>query len=262
MKPIHEALRELKLFISTLDLFNLLYSTTFFFLFCLFLLTLVNLHWGFAFLPTTIYLVILAYRQTKNNPYLRTEKTTPALHEKLRTAVDNIDKENEIVELLHQEVVRDLKKVETAKFIDFHELSIKTVLLLTVSFLIIVVSYLNVGLDLPDFARKAQAPLTQLKERIAGQDVPNIDRNVPDGNLTSVLGNKSLALLGKREIILQLNPLQSEVNLEDIKDAEEKDFNPPAYPKEIYTSYDAASAEQQPKQNAKVIKTYFQQLSK
>src|SRR3989338_6853078 len=135
MKPIQGALRELKLFISTLDLFNLLYSTIFFFLFCLFLLTLLSLHWGFAFLPTTIYLIILAYRQTKNNPYLRTEKTTPALHEKLRTAVDNIDKENEIVELLHQEVVRDLKKVETANFVDFHELSIKTVLLLTVAFL-------------------------------------------------------------------------------------------------------------------------------
>ncbi len=262
MKPIQEALKELERAITSIDLITHLYTSTFTFLFSAFLLLLVKIPWTYASLPTLIYFFVYGYKKTQENKYLKTEQHTPELQEKLRTAADNLDKENEIVTLLQQEVIKDMRKVETSKFIDFKDLTIKAVLLLTLAFLTITISYLNVGLDLPNFAKKAQAPLTEIKERIAGQDIPTTDTHISEGNLSTILGNKSLALLGKKEIILQLNPLQSEVNLEEIKDAEKKDFSPQAYPKEIYTSYDIASNERLPKQNSKVIKSYFQQISR
>ena len=260
--PIRKALNELHFSLAALDLITIFYNTTFIFLFSALILLLLKLHWGYAFLPSTLALFTYTYQKARKNKLLRTEETTPELAEKLRTSADNLDKQNPLAEALHQEVIKDMKKIETAKFVDFKELTIKTVLLITVAFLTITLSYLNVGFDFPTFAIKAQEPLQILKTRLAGQDVPKLDTTLPEGNLSDILGNRSLALLGKKNLILQLNPLQSEVNLEETHEAEKKDFSPPPYPKEIYTTYDIAYNERIPKQNSEVIKTYFQEISR
>ncbi len=262
MKPIEEAFLELKRAISLLDLFDLFYNTTFAFLFSFFLFMLAHINWQWAFLPSIFFFLFYGWFKFKQNKFLRTEQTTPDLAEKLRTAADNLDKENQINQELQEEVIRDLRKVETVKFLDFKELSIKTTLLFTLALLILVVSYLDVGFDLPQLSQKIQEPVQSLKERISGQDVPSVDRKISEGNLSSVLGNKSLALLGKKEVVLQLNPLQSEADFENVGDTSQKDFNPPEYPKEIYTSYDIASNERLEAQNSKVIKSYFQEISR
>jgi len=262
MKPIQEALTELRHAIASLDLVLLLYDSAFIFLGATLLTLLLNLYWGFAFIPTLLYVLWIGHKKTQEDTLLRAEQTTPALQEKLRTAADNITKDNEIVQALHQEVIKDLHHVETAKFIDFDKLNHKTGLLVGLAFLIIILAYFDVGLNLPEFTQNIKEPLAELKQRISGDEVPLLDRTVPEGNLSAILGNKSLALLGKKEIIIQLNPLQSEINLEDIKEAQAQDFNPPAYPKEIYTSYDAASIERLPKQHSKIIKTYFEKISR
>ena len=222
MKAIEEAFKELRQAISAVDLIILFFNAIFFFLFSVLLLLLLKLYWGYAFIPTLSYLLYFGHKKATSNKFLRTEQTTPQLKEKLRTAADNLDKENEIVSLLHQEVIKDMKNIETTTFLDFRDLSIKATLILGLSFLIVFVAYLNVGLDFPEFSKKIQEPIATLKERVAGQDVPNVNRHVPEGNLSLVLGNKSLALLGKKELIIKLNPLASEINLDEVKDAEKK----------------------------------------
>ena len=263
MKPLQEALQELKNAISTIDILTLFYNAILIFLCSALILLLLKLSWGLAFIPATLALFFITAKKTKQSKLLRAEETTPELQEKLRTAADNIDKDNEVVTLLSQEVIRDMKKIETAKFVDFKQLTTKGVLILALAFLCVTVAYLNVGLDLPDFGKRAiQEPLTLIKERVAGQDLPNINPHVDEGNISNILGNRSLALLGKKELLLQLNPVESEINLDEIKDPEKKDFSPPPYPKEIYTSYDISYNERIPKQNSKIIKNYFQEISR
>lgn len=262
MKQIEEALTELKKAIASIDLITLFYNATLIFLVSTFTLLLLGLFWGLAFLPAMIYLFYFGYKKSKGNKLLKAELTTPKLNEKLRTAADNTDKDNELVNALNEEVVRDMKYIETQKFLDYKDLSMKITLIVTVSFFTIILSYLNVGLDLPEFASRVDQPLNEIRERIAGQEIPDINRVAEEGNISNILGDRSLALLGKKEILLEINPLESEVNLEEISEAEGKDFNPPSYPKEIYTSYDIASQERAPKQNSHIIKSYFEQISR
>ena len=64
------------------------------------------------------------------------------------------------------------------------------------------------------------------------------------------------------ELILTINPLESDADTSKVKPNSEKDFDKPTFPKEIYTSYDVAYNERINKENQKVVKNYFEKIAR
>ncbi len=262
MKIIQTALREVREFLYILDILRILIDTIIVFLSFMILVVLLNFPWHYALYPALIAFILLFVFPFRENKMQRVEEKVPELNEQLRTVEDNLDKENSIVTLLNEDVLKRMRAIKTSFFLSFQDVTVKSISILLLSLIIIVLAILNVHFDAMLAAQKAIEPLKAFTVRQTGQEIPRIDlASLREGNLTDIFGNKSLAKLGNKELTLQLNPLQSEINLNEIKDAEHQTFTPPDFPKEIYTSYESAYTENVPKENQKVIKTYFQQIT-
>ena len=125
------------------------------------------------------------------------------------------------------------------------------------SFCIILLSALNVKLIDFDSVLDNLKKLKEPQSDIALQDVP-LDP-LPTGDL---YGNASIAALGNKELFLQINPVLSEINLDDIKDAKPKDYTENSFPKEILAKADKSFEENIPKDNKEIVKRYFGGISK
>ncbi len=261
MKTIEAALRELKENLYIIDVLTLFLNTLILFLASLLFLILLNFSWAYALLIAAGYFTYISLRAWNKSKMPGVEEKVPELNEQLRTVEDNLDKDNTITTLLNDEVIKKMHKIRTSLFIDFHELTVKSASILLISLIIITVAILNVSFDAQLAAQHAAAPLKNLV-RSSGQEIPKVDlASLREGNFSDIFGNRSLATLGNEEVELTLNPLQSEINLDEISDAEVQDFTPPDFPKEIYTSYENAYTENVPKENQKIIKRYFQQIT-
>jgi len=76
-----------------------------------------------------------------------------------------------------------------------------------------------------------------------------------------IYGNESIAELGNDELMLQLNPSLSDIDISQIKDPEHREFKSNV-PTEIAGSTDASFEESIPKGYQKIVKSYFRQIVK
>ncbi len=261
-QPIEDALTELKRELIFVDLFNILLNSIIGFLAGLVITTVFNIGWDWAFLPAFAVLIYFAVKYFRQRKLIAVETRVPELKERLRTAADNVNKTNEITSSLKDDVVKDMKKVETTLFIDIEGIGVRLFSIAVVAFIIIILSFLNLTFDF-QFAPIISNPISTMHQMMFPQDVsPNATLNFREGNISSAFGNKTnLIKLGEDKLELQVNPLQSELNFDDIKDASQQNFNPPVYPKDISTSYDASYTENIAKKNQAVVKSYFEQIS-
>ena len=146
-----------------------------------------------------------------------------------------------------------------AYFIDYSGITIRMLLLTILSILVIIASFLNVSFD---FNLGNVIPFRSTDIRLAGQDVVDLNLSYVEGNLDDILGNRSIAKLGVKELSLIIRPLESDADLNNIKQVSKEDFNAPIFPKEIYTSYDVAYNDRIAKENQKLVKNYFEQISR
>ena len=102
--------------------------------------------------------------------------------------------------------------------------------------------------------------LNKIGIRNYGQDPVKLNFFLSEGNISDILGNKSIAELGNKELQLGIGQLQSDADLSIVDGESELDFNQPNFPKEIYTSYDVSYNEKIDKENQKVVKNYFDQI--
>ena len=114
-----------------------------------------------------------------------------------------------------------------------------------------------------DLTQKLAVITEPLKEAVRTSSQEAVYRNISitEGNLSEVLGNKSLAKLKKRDLKLMINPLLSEADPGSVSAPRAESFSPPNFPKEIYTSYDVSYNEKIAKQNQQIIKNYFEQIN-
>ncbi|GEM_PF-3239616 len=263
LTPLEEALEEVSTVFFILDVVLFSLTAVFVFLLGLLFTTLFRLSWMYSFVPTVLYLGIALWYYRKRNNLLQVETHFPFLSEALRTAADTVyTQSNEIIDSLRHDVLKQMKKVKTSSFIDFPSLWLKLASVVLVSFLVVFLAILNVNFSV-EFHPELPAVVKALTVRTAGQDVPRVDLSSLEAqNLTGIFGNRSLATLGTKEILLELHPLQSEINLNEQTAVEPKDFQPPQFPKEIYSSSESAYTEKISKKNEALVKSYFEQITR
>lgn len=257
MKKIEQALLELRNIMRQISICNSLIQSYILFFILVLAFMLVSIRWYVAAAPFAVYLALHLILSKKALSYKYAEERAPLLKEQLRTAADNIHKENEIVESLNQEVLKRMKEIRTSYFFSFGKLTRQLITLTLLSFAIISVSAYDVQLlDARDVAKLV--PLGELGEFVLSEELPPLGE---ENETADIYGNKSVAELGTKELTLEINPVMSEIDLRKVKDPEKKEFQDDI-PREIAGTTDASYEEQIPKGYQQVVKNYYKEISK
>lgn len=80
-------------------------------------------------------------------------------------------------------------------------------------------------------------------------------------NLSEILGEKSIAELGRQQLDLEINPIMSDVDIGKVRPPEERSFRE-VPPPEIRATTDVSFEDNIPKQYQRIVKTYFKEITK
>ena len=213
-------------------------------------------HWFFAIIGTLIFFYFYFKKLYSKQNILDVEAKTPELREKLRTALDYSTRDNEIISELNKEVLGSIKKVRASHFIDSERL-VKNILIAgTLAILVIFVTSLNVSFNPIDFAKRGGF------QKLMEEFIPR-ERQVTFGVLeeADLFGDEDIANLGDQLQILQLNPEEGTIDLSQIEDVPERNFNVKMFPDAVEPSEDSFYQENVPKENKELIKNYFNKLA-
>lgn len=253
-KPISRALRELRKVLTDIAIVdNGLYAIAVF-LFFVFILALVRINWIFALIPFLIALAYGIYNSFKSADYLTVEKRFPDLRERLRTVADNLDKDNEIINQLHKEVLAKIKQVKTSYFMPFGKLTKKLGMIILFSYAIIFSAALDIYVL--DFASAVENAKKYTFLRKGSDVLADFAKND-----SGIFGDSSIAKLGSEEIKIQLAREATDIDISRLEDIKEKEFKE-SYPAEIYAKTSSGFEEDIPKNYKEIVKKYYTGISK
>jgi len=256
MKIFIKAIKEINRTLNFLMVFESILNATIFFLVVYFLLSLVNLFPILAIIPTIIYFVMRLYTNSKRDKRKIVESKYGPLKEKLRTAADNVKKENPVVNELEEEVMYDLKQVGLSSFIQTKQVYYKIFAIILLSFAIVLATTLDLYIvDLNLFISNIPEYLDDINPR-------KLD-NVLLGEINEsddIYGDSKLAILGNQQIDIRIKPVNYEVNVREEGDVEQKQFDE-IFPKEIAVDQASAFEEKIPEEEQELVKSYFNKLA-
>ena len=266
-KKLSLAIRELYDSLAYIGLFVSLFDAIVLFALSILVLYVLNLSWLFAFFVVVPYIFIHTRTNLKRLNLKFVESKVPEVKEELRTCADTKNVEdNEVVKLLHEDLLHKMKKIRTSYFLSLGRLSRQLFFLAVICFLIVAAAAYDFRIfDVP----KSIDDLSKVDlfgGGSKGGDTYLIDESLLDyeemDEDADIFGNKSVAELGNKELLLEINPLMSDVDISKISDPDRnKDFRsvPPA---DIGATTDASYEESIPKQYQRIIKRYFNEISK
>ena len=258
MKALLLALRELKQAMAQIAFSEAILESAIVLLIAFIICVLINLPILFGFIPGALFFIHNVTKKYKDVNLEYVEEKFPELNEQLRAAADNLYKQNDMVNALHQDVLELLRKVKTASFIKFKTMWRELVTIAVLAFAVILLTSLNMQF---------------LDYKIIAADIQNIGREpLPGiyeaefvagfGNESDIFGNESVAELGLEELDIQINPLFSEINLQDIREAEEEDFEEGGFPADIEARITSQEGDENiPKEHKEIVKRYFSGLA-
>jgi|TARA_B100001964_G_C14177086_1_gene574341 hypothetical protein len=256
MKNFIKVIKEINKTLNFLIIFESILNAVIFFLAVYFLLSLVNLYPILALIPAAIYFAMMLYANSKRDKRKIVEGKYEPLKEKLRTAADNVNKENPVVNELKEEVVHDLKHVGLSSFIQTRRVSYKIFTAIFLSFAIVLATTLNLYIvDLNKFLSNVPDMLENLNPRRAD--------NMPLGEINEsedIYGESKLAVLGDEQIDIKIKPVNYEVNVREEGDIDQKQFNE-IFPSEVNVEQSSAFEEKIPEEQQELVKKYFDKLA-
>lgn len=256
MKDFKKVLKEVNFNLDTLYLFDSIIGSVLVFLAVFLVLSVFNFNSLGALVPSAMYFVIRMYIGFSKDKARIVESRYPELNEKLRTAEDNINLENPIVDELQAEITRDMKHVRLSSFLNTKKVSNKILLSIILCFIIISFSVFGINISL-------LAPVIENipnlfgGNRSLGQLSPiGAELNVSD----EIYGENSVAKLGNYLIDIKIKPATFEVSVKETGKAERKDFYE-SFPSEVFVEKTTAYEESVPKEQQELVKNYFKRLS-
>ncbi len=256
MHQILKVIKEIKSELFKVGLFQSLINAIIVFLIFYILFLPFTIQWYFASVPALAWLILNLIYLTKKRNLEYVESLFPLVNEQLRTAKDNIHKDNEIIRLLQQDVLQKAKRIKTSFFINFKALNISILIIIALSASIFSSGYININkINIQDFNFKN--PIEGIKSITNSNNPAGSSGESPNDK---IYGRESAAILGNNELSLELNPSGTELNIEDLNDPEEKNFDT-AYPEDIKSSAEANFKEDIPKENQEIVKKYFEKIT-
>ena len=260
MSSIRAAISQVKRQLVLNRVFSVLLNALLIFGLCAVILELLGLSWYYGGLPALLYFIPMSVKKVREVKLKEAEEKIPQLEWQLRTTEDTIGKENEVVESLHQRVYQILHNLKSSYLVDGKTLSYKMGGVVALVGIFFVLSLFQVVLV--DMARP-----NALADLFSKDPGSGLFGNENDSLLRStygdrdIYGEKDVAQLGSDELDLELNRENNEQDYDNIKDAQNRDFNTKGSLGDIGASADASYQEYIDEENKILVKNYFEKLA-
>ena len=253
MKQFSQVVKEINRTLSQLTLFENIVNTTLVFLIFYLVLSIFDFHPLYALIPALLYLGFYSYINFKSSKSLIVESKYAPLREKLRTAADNVNLQNPIVDELEYEVTSEIRNVGLSMFINPKTLSYKIFAVMILSFMIIFATTLN--LKLLEFAKQKVPDIFERGPKGVGSFVAT-KLNTSD----DIYGKQDVANLGDKELNIKLKPIDFKVNVREEGDVNRQKFES-TFPQELAVKETVAYEENIPQEQQELVKNYFKKLA-
>ena len=258
-KKFSKLLREINVLFDNMIIFNTLLMAIIIFLSSYMVLSVLGINIIFSIIPPIIYISIYLFIELRKNKYLMVENRFENLNEKIRTAADNIYSENPIVDELRQEVSRDIKAVDYASFFSEKRTSYKVLLIILLCFGVLFLAQYDVEFKLD--LEKAWG-FIQGGEGEAGEGIfSDIISAATGGKDTDIFGEEYLAELGEEKMTISMNRVGYEINMEDVKDPGDTEFEDSLFPPDIGLEESEGYIPPDFGENREIIKNYFRSMA-
>ncbi|MFC1704739.1 hypothetical protein ACFLZ6_00240 [Nanoarchaeota archaeon] len=273
MSMFRKVLREINFLLANITVFEELLNAVIIFLACYLALMLIKFYPILAVVPALIYLIISSIIRVKNvkkNKASIIEEGYTPLKEKLRTAIDNIGLNNPVVESLQRDILEDIKHARISLFINGKSTSYRIFISIILCFIILFVSANDFGIEMKDLIDKGKDIIIDAKYILGGDDLGEelgeIMAATGGTELDDIYGQESAANLGNEVIDVEIKPISYEINIRNVKDVEEKEFEDTILD-ETCADADACSPQESyrnnyPKDQQELVKNYFLKISK
>ncbi|MBS3098093.1 hypothetical protein J4209_04840 [Candidatus Woesearchaeota archaeon] len=259
MKQFKNLIKEMNSVLNRIIVFDRIVNAIIIFLVTYLVLGLINFYPVLLSLfPAIIYVGYSYYTNKKMNKAKVVEEKYEALNEKLRTAQDNVDMENPIVDELQREVTEGMKNVKASSFFNIKKTSYKIFACLILGFLIILLTTLNVKfMDFSIIFDKATDYILGKEIGIEG------DSDIPSAGIASsedIYGEESIAVLGNEEVNIEIKPVSFELTGYSEEEAEDKEFEE-TFPEEVFAESSEGFGESFSIEDQELVKNYFKKLA-
>jgi hypothetical protein len=258
MKNFIKVVKQIEFTLDNVIIFNVILNGVVLFLFFNLILGLFDFNFVYSLIPAIIYLALESYfKLFKTNKQKIIEDKYEFINEKLRTAADNVNLENPVVEELQKEVINDLKHVRVSSFLYERKASFKMALAVVFCFIILGLSMVDakiIGLNLyinnnPVFSQNRTI-------RIVGNKVILAELNKSD----DIYGEEDLAKLGNVELGIRVKPADYEVDVREEGEVKSKGFDE-TFPSEVFVESDTVYEENIPVDHQELVKNYFKKIA-
>lgn len=252
-------LQEINTFFDNMIIFNTLIMAVILFLAGFIILMIFNLNKLFALVIPFIYLIITLFLKLKENQYLKVEKKFPNLNEKIRTAADNIYIENPVVDELRQEVSHDLRGVDYASFFKEKKTSYKIFLIILLCFGVIFLAKYDI-----DFKINFDRVFGFIEGGGEGNStgiISDIISATRSGSDEDIFGEAYLAELGDEEITISINKVGYEINMDDVRDPSDTEFEESLFPPDMSLEKAKVYIQKDLEEHKELVKNYFKNMA-
>ena len=263
MKDFIKILKEIKFSFGSLIIFSNILTAILIFLAVYLILSFIRFYPIIAIIPAIAYFVAETDIKVKKKHYKEIEAIYPEINEKLRTAADNLNMQNPMVEELQKEVAAGMKKVRLASFIKIKNISQKIFASILLCFLILTIAVTGFTFDIKLAFKDVSSffGFNIFAGNKTGTDFGDM-LSAGGGTAEEILGDKTVAKLGAKKARLSLSPAGYELSLTDIRAPERREFKE-AFPTEIFgESAETYEEKILTKEEYEIAKEYFLKITR
>jgi hypothetical protein len=262
MKKFIEVVKEINYNFNLVLLFETVLNSIIIFLFFYACFLLLSVNPSVAFYPTGTYLLIATYHKIKKKHIKDIEDIDYELNEKLRTAVDNVDVENPVVNELHYEVMKELKNVGVSSFMNQKAISYKVLASVLLSFIVLLLAITGFAFNF-DFSTKN--PINYIYRPFPGNNSGTSGggplRTAGGDTSQDIFDDEDIAKLGEDRFYVALAKTSYELNLQNVREPMRRQFRE-LFPTETFGQAAETFEENIPKEQQEIVKNYFEKIAK
>ncbi len=245
-----KALKELKMQVTTIVVIDSFIDFLLAFLIIYFAFMFVPVNNLFSLIPASVFFIYRLFINIRKVNYADVESKVPILKEELRTAADNLNKDNEIIRMLCEDVITKMKAIKNSYFINFRKIQKNFLVITILCFAIVGITSLNLQAEVVEKAANLA------KKANYGDIKAGLTEREGEGG---IFGEKSLAELGKNNLDIKINPVESDIDINNVEDIKDRSFNK-QYAAEIEASTDKSYDGNIPKEHQEIVMRYFKEV--
>jgi len=209
----------------------------------------------FAVLIAVLFFIRSFSQKLKQNKILIIEKKYPDLKERLRTSYDYQENSNTVIDSLHKDITRMMKKVDVNAFLEIKKLASKIMVIIVM--LLAVLYFSSVGFDILDIKTRIVNSAFYNKLDTFSKDLFDTRDEITD---RPKLDDPRLLILGDKDLNVSIDTYNTELDITDISEAEKNDYGG-HYPEEVKGAAQEIYEDKIPEEHKEVIKDYFKKIN-